>query len=74
MLVLTRDSKEDTNTILIGDDIRVTVLSVGGRVAIGIEAPDHVEILRGELKSSDSELALKTPPQLQSIEQRKGQR
>ena len=57
MLVLTRDSKEETNTILIGDDIRVTVLSCGGRVAIGIEAPDHVDILRGELNSSDSELA-----------------
>ncbi len=56
MLALTRDSIDDTNTIWVGDDIRVTVLSSGSRVVIGTEAPDHVEILRGELEPLESSL------------------
>jgi len=47
MLVLTRKSQE---TIRIGDDICITVVSVeGGVVKIGIEAPPHVPVHRGEV-------------------------
>jgi carbon storage regulator len=47
MLVLTRKLNEK---ILIGDRIRLTVLSVrGGQVRIGIEAPEDVAIFREEL-------------------------
>jgi len=47
MLVLTRKLQE---TIRIGDDICVTVVSVeGGVVKIGIEAPPSVPVHRGEV-------------------------
>ena len=47
MLVLSRVKGE---TIVIGDGIRVRVLSVqGGRVSIGIDAPRSLTILREEL-------------------------
>lgn len=49
MLVLTRDHKENSNTILIGDDIEITILSPG-QVRIGIDAPKQVPIVRGELE------------------------
>ena len=49
MLVLTRDHKENSNTILIGDDIEITILSPG-QVKIGIDAPKQVPIVRGELE------------------------
>lgn len=48
MLVLSRKVGEE---IRIGQDITVRVRRVhGNRVAIGIEAPDGVRILRGELR------------------------
>ena len=47
MLVLTRKT---TDTIRIGPDITVTILRVTGRaVKVGIEAPDHVAIRRGDI-------------------------
>jgi carbon storage regulator len=47
MLVLTRKPQE---TIRIGDDICVTVVSIeGGVVKIGIEAPPRVPVHRGEV-------------------------
>ena len=47
MLVLTRRIGE---SILIGDDITVTTLSVNGnQVRIGIAAPKHVAVHREEL-------------------------
>ena len=47
MLVLSR--KQD-QTIVINGDITVKVLGVqGSRVRLGIEAPDHLLVLRGEL-------------------------
>ncbi len=47
MLKLTRKTGE---SIIIGDDIRVTVLNINGnQVRIGIDAPDDVIILREEL-------------------------
>jgi carbon storage regulator len=47
MLVLTRRTKQ---SIMIGDDIELSVLSVSGeKVRIGIEAPDDVPIFRQEV-------------------------
>ena len=47
MLVLTRNAGE---TIVIGDDVRVTVLSIKGtQVRLGIIAPDNVSIHREEV-------------------------
>ena len=49
MLVLSRKPGE---TVCVGEEITVRVLEVqGNRVQIGIEAPDQVTILRGELHS-----------------------
>jgi carbon storage regulator len=48
MLVLSRKRDE---SVVIGDNIEVTVLSVGnGRVKLGIRAPRTVSVLRGELE------------------------
>jgi carbon storage regulator len=53
MLVLSRKEGE---AIVIGKDIEVKVLSVGGgRVRIGIEAPKHVPICRDELLTDRNE-------------------
>ena len=47
MLVLTRRINE---SIKIGDDIEITILSVSGeQIKIGIEAPKHIEIHRKEV-------------------------
>lgn len=47
MLVLTRKSEEK---IRIGDDIVITVLRTKGKaVRLGIEAPNHMRVLRGEI-------------------------
>ena len=48
MLVLSRKEGEQ---LIIGDDIVLTINKINGnRVAIGIEAPRNVRILRGELE------------------------
>jgi carbon storage regulator len=47
MLVLSRKLGEK---VQIGDDITLTVVSISGnRVQLGIDAPEAVRILRGEL-------------------------
>jgi carbon storage regulator len=47
MLVLTRKSNQ---SIMIGDEVKVTVLSViGEKVRIGIEAPTDVPVFRTEI-------------------------
>jgi len=47
MLVITRKANEE---IIIGDNIILKVISNGnGRVKIGIEAPKHIRIARGEI-------------------------
>lgn len=60
MLVLTRRIGEN---IIIGDDIVVTLCKIrGGQVAIGVTAPDHVNIVREELLPADFEM-----PEIDSI-------
>ena len=50
MLILQRKAGE---SLLIGDGIEITVLSVdSGRVRLAIEAPKSVPILRSELKAA----------------------
>lgn len=47
MLILTRKRSE---TIQIGDDVVIKVIRTGqNTVKLGIEAPNHVRVLRGEL-------------------------
>ena len=47
MLVLTRKSNQ---SIMIGDDIEITVLSImGDKVRIGIRAPRDVPVFRNEV-------------------------
>jgi carbon storage regulator len=51
MLVLTRKLME---RLYIGDDICVTVVRLeGGQVRLGIDAPRHVPVVRGELPRKD---------------------
>tara|TARA_Y100000034_G_C6853041_1_gene387237 strand:+ start:1039 stop:1239 length:201 start_codon:yes stop_codon:yes gene_type:complete len=46
-LVLTRKINE---SIIIGDDIKITVVNIGkGRVRLGIKAPDTVTVHREEV-------------------------
>jgi carbon storage regulator len=53
MLVLSRKVGE---AIRIGDDIEVVVLGAhNGRVKIGISAPRHVDVFRGELAATRQE-------------------
>lgn len=59
MLVLSRKPGEK---IHIDTDITITVVEVvGNRVKIGIEAPGHIAILRGELVAPTSRPAALTP-------------
>ena len=52
MLILGRKPGE---TIEIGSDITVRIVSIKGRTAkVAIDAPQHVQILRGELCKSSS--------------------
>jgi carbon storage regulator len=47
MLILTRNQNE---SVIIDDDIRITILSDRhGRVKLGIEAPEDIEIWREDI-------------------------
>ena len=47
MLILSRKCHE---TIRIGDDVVIHVNKLGGnRVTIGIDAPKHIKVVRGEI-------------------------
>lgn len=69
MLILERRPGE---SLSIGDEIRLTVLSVGegGKVQLGISAPRDVLILRSELQQARTENrdAAETPITLQEVE------
>jgi carbon storage regulator CsrA len=55
MLILSRKTNQQ---IHVGDDISVTVVSVSGsRVELGIDAPESVRIIRGELAQEDARLS-----------------
>lgn len=52
MLVLSRHKEEDI--FFLGMGIQVRVLEIrGDKVRLGIEAPDEVRVLRGELLSTE---------------------
>jgi carbon storage regulator len=63
MLVLTRKSNQ---SIMIGDDVEVSVLSVmGEKVRIGIQAPQEIPVFRKEIYLEihrDDELAAPGKP------------
>lgn len=51
MLVLTRKSEE---TIHIGEDVVIKVIRTNkGTVKIGIDAPAHIRVMRGELVATE---------------------
>ena len=55
MLVL---SRKQTETITIGDQIVVKIVQAGRHaVKIGIDAPDGLRVLRGELQPQETETA-----------------
>jgi carbon storage regulator len=59
MLVLSRKVGEE---LVIGENIRVVIHRVAGnRVTIGIEAPNDVRIIRGELQLHDDHYAEAEP-------------
>jgi len=60
MLILTRRLGE---SIMIGDNIKVTVLGIYGRqVRLGIDAPLKVTVHREEIASTPKKPARKTSP------------
>ena len=62
MLVLTRKQGE---LIQVGDGITIKVIKTGkGTVKIGIEAPGHVKVLRGELAARDAQKPVTDKPAL----------
>jgi carbon storage regulator len=62
MLVLSRKVGEK---IVIDHRVVITVTRIsGGRVSVGIEAPDGIHIIRGELKPYDETPPAESPPDL----------
>jgi carbon storage regulator len=73
MLVLTRKVNQ---SICLGEDIKVTVLSVeGDRVSIGVEAPRVVRVFRSELlegtKTVNRESLISEFRTIQQVKERK---
>ena len=65
MLVLSRKAGEK---LMIGDDVVLTINRISGnRVAIGIEAPRDVRIVRGELQQSQVAAASSMAPNTASM-------
>ena len=79
MLVLSRTRDE---TIMIGDDIEITVVDIrGDKVRLGINAPVHIPVHRKEVydairreKEAAGELGDGTGPVVESLANRKKQR
>jgi carbon storage regulator len=60
MLVLSRRQNE---TVIIGDNIVVTVLSISSnQVRLGIQAPPEVRVLRGNIKTHNEPTGTKHDP------------
>jgi carbon storage regulator len=70
MLVLTRKSNQ---SIMIGDDVEVSVLSVmGEKVRIGIQAPQEIPVFRKEIYLEihrDDEVPTRSPAVLDAADQ-----
>jgi carbon storage regulator len=67
MLVISRRVGE---TILIGPDIRITLVGVrksGGGVRLGIEAPDNVNIVREEIVNRPPKTATPVEPAIEKV-------
>ena len=69
MLVLSRQRDE---TIMIGDDIELTVVDIrGDKVRIGIQAPTHIAVHRKEvyeaIKRENEQAALINDPELTAL-------
>jgi carbon storage regulator len=61
MLVLTRKQGEQ---IRIGEDVVITVVRTKGKaVRLGIQAPSHVPVLRGEIAAAISDSPAKKSPE-----------
>jgi carbon storage regulator len=73
MLILTR---RPTETVMIGDDITITVLEVrGNQVRIGINAPKHIAVHREEIyERIKNEEQAKNQGQTQGLRQMAGNR
>ena len=70
MLVLTRASGE---SVRVGEMTITVVRVVGGRVRIGIEAPDHVPISRADRRPVDlAAPSSAVPPARSAVEERSG--
>ncbi len=60
MLVLSRKNLQE---IMVGNDVKITVLQIkGNTVRLGIEAPRHVRVRRGELRPA-AEILSETGPE-----------
>ena len=63
MLVLSRQKDQ---TIIIGDDIEITVVAIrGDKVSLGINAPRHISVHRKEVYDAikrENRRAMKTQP------------
>lgn len=69
MLVLSRKKKE---AVLIGEEIKITVIGIeGDKVKLGIEAPENLTIYREEIyeaiKAENKEAAVVDPDALQEL-------
>lgn len=56
MLFLTADPSDENNTIHIGDNMSITIMSVKGKhVKIGFKVPDDVTVLRDKVRRRNNE-------------------
>lgn len=65
MLVLSRKAGED---IIIGDNIVIKVIRIDGKkVRLGLEAPEDIKILRGELERREENDNVTSRPSIRSF-------
>ena len=65
MLVLSRKKNE---SILINNDIRIEILQIKGKqIRLGITAPEHMRVLRGELPARNKDRQTEKRPSKKRI-------